>query len=138
MIGRGHCYGLVIAGGVLSVVFLVWRYALPHAPRETPLDGLRQELRTAPTPAERAEAAALLGERRDTQSMPELLRAMEDADPQVRARAGVAVQKILHADFFFRADDPPEKRREALKRIREHWEAWQAKLEAEPGAPVPP
>lgn len=137
MIGREHCYGLVIAGGVLSVVFLFWKYALPHAPRVKPLEELREELRTAQTPFERADAAAQLGERRDTQSMPALLQAMEDPDPQVRARAGVAVQKILHADFYFRADDPPEKREQALQRIRQHWEAWQAKLAAAPGGTAP-
>jgi hypothetical protein len=61
--------------------------------------------------------------------MAELLGAMGDADPRVRARAGVAVQKILHADFFFRADDPPEKRRAAIARIRAHWESWRGKLD---------
>ncbi len=72
----------------------------------------------------RADAASRLGAMRDEQSMPLLIEAMEDPDPLVRGRSGVAVQKIMKADYYFRANDPPEKRREALAKIRTAWEGY--------------
>jgi hypothetical protein len=59
--------------------------------------------------------------------MPLLLTAMEDESILVRARASVAVKKILGTDFFFHADDPPQKRQEALDKYKLLWEAWKAK-----------
>ncbi len=124
---REHLYGLIIAAGVVSFCVLVWQYVVPHNPRSKSTDELRRELVEGDSAAVRAAAADGLGTRRDVESMPALLDAMEDADALVRGRAGAAVQKILGADFFFRADDPPDKRADTLARIRAHWEAWQEK-----------
>jgi HEAT repeat protein len=124
---REHAYGLIIAGGVVSLGVLIWVYVIPHGPRQKTADELRRELVEGESAAVRAAAADALGAMGDSQSMPQLLAAMEDANAAVRGRAGVAVQRILGADFFFRANDPPEKREDTLQRIRNHWDAWQAK-----------
>ena len=58
------------------------------------------------------------GKNRDYRSMPLLLDLLDSPDPQVRGQSAVAVQKILGADFGFRANDPPEVRREVVKRMR--------------------
>jgi HEAT repeat protein len=72
----------------------------------------------------RAEAAAKLGEMGDEESMPALLRAMEDPNPAVRGRAAAAVRKIMKADYFFRANDPPERRKQVIAIIKGHWEGY--------------
>ena len=114
-------------GGVVSACVLVWLYVWPHQPSKKSPAEWRQQLRSGRTPELRAAAAAALGAIRDVQSMPDLLTAMEDPNEKLRARAGVAVQKILRADFYFRAGDPPQKRQQTLQRIKAHWEAWQQK-----------
>lgn len=117
---------LVIGTGVLALLFLAW-YSLPSTERELSLEELRTMLREGKTPQERAAGAAGLGDRRDAESTPMLLDAMQDQSALVRGRAGVAVKKILGADFFFRAEDPPEKRHEVIQRYRDLWMAWQIK-----------
>jgi hypothetical protein len=47
-----------------------------------------------------------------------LFAAMDDESSLVRSRAGVAVSKIIKADYGFRADDPPAKRRALLKGMK--------------------
>jgi len=51
---------------------------------------------------------------RDWRSIPRLFELMEHPDPLIRGKAGAAASKIMGADYFFRANDPPEKRAEAL------------------------
>lgn len=56
---------------------------------------------------------------RDWRSIPRLFELMEHPDPLIRGKAGAAASKIMGADYFFRANDPPEKRAEALARMKE-------------------
>lgn len=54
---------------------------------------------------------------RDWRSLPQLFKLMEHPDPRVRGKAGAAARTIMGADYFFRADDPPRKRKEVLARM---------------------
>lgn len=72
-------------------------------------------------PEVRAAAAERLGEMRFWDAGPALIDAMEDPSTLLRARAGVALRRIMVVDFRYRAGDPPARRREALQRIRELW-----------------
>ena len=119
-----HC---TIALGVLAFGFLFWYLFFPAGQRQYTVDQLRTMLTAGATEQERALGAAGLGERGDKASMPLLLAAMEDDSLLVRARAGVAVKKILGTDFFFHPDDPPEKRAEALEKYKLLWAAWKEK-----------
>lgn len=59
----------------------------------------------------------------DYDSMPAFLDALDDESELVRSRAGAAVERMMSsADYGYRSDDPPEKRADAVKRFREHWE----------------
>jgi hypothetical protein len=71
----------------------------------------------------RAAAADALGEIADWEAIPQLLEAMNDPDPIVRGRAGVAAQKIVGADYHFRAEAPEEERREIMGLIWQYWES---------------
>lgn len=75
---------------------------------------------------ERIDAIGQLGQLRDKKSVPVLLQAMEDPDPVIRGKAAVAVGKIMKADFYFRAEDPPKRRAEILQLIRTEWERFRA------------
>jgi HEAT repeat protein len=135
---KEHLYLLVLAVGA---AFLGWWWFPRHDGTKTrPADVkspelLRAELESADRQV-RADAATALGVLRDVDSLPQLIGALEDDDPFVRARAAAAIEKIFGGDLYFRANDPPEKRREAIQRIREHWQAWQAA--GFPGRPDPP
>jgi HEAT repeat protein len=106
------------------------------APPLQVLAPLRQTL-TSPhePPGVRAAAADALGQWRDLSSMDQLLLAMEDSDPYVRGRASMAVRRILGADYYFRATDPPAQRRQALAVIRQDWEKF--KQRPRPDLPRP-
>ena len=54
----------------------------------------------------------------DWRSLPRLFTLMEHDNAGVRGRAGAAVVTIMGADYGFRANDPPQKRRETLVNIR--------------------
>jgi HEAT repeat protein len=82
----------------------------------------RRILAESKSPGVRAIAIQALGALGDLQSMPALLDAMDDADPQVRSRAGVAASKLLHADIRFRTEDPPAKRKAAIGQMREAYD----------------
>jgi len=73
-------------------------------------------------PVSRAKAAGMLlqaaGKARAWRSMPEIFKAMESPDPFIRGRAGAAARKIMGAAFYFRANDPPEKRAATIKQMR--------------------
>jgi HEAT repeat protein len=86
--------------------------------RQAAAPQLRQVLKQASNPDVRAAAAQGLGDVQDFQSVPELLRLCEDPSPLVRGRAGAAVTNIIGMDFFFKADDPPEKRKAVIESMR--------------------
>ena len=119
---------LLLAGGVAAVAFLAWYLFDPFGgERQRTPEEVRAELAGSDSPEVRADSAGRLGAWHDRQSMPQLIAALDDDDLNVRARAGAAVIEILGADFLFRADDPPQRRRQAVERIKKHWEAWLAK-----------
>jgi hypothetical protein len=62
--------------------------------------------------------ARAVAKQRDWRSLPRMFDLMEHPDPKVRGKAGAAVKVICGADYGFRAEDPPAKRQEALRRIR--------------------
>jgi hypothetical protein len=70
----------------------------------------------------RAAAIPFLGACRDISSGPMLLAACEDADPLVRGRAAAAMYPILSAKFHFKADDPPDRRKNVIKGMRRSYE----------------
>ena len=59
-----------------------------------------------------------LGEAEDWDAVPELIDALEDEDATIRGRANAALRKIFKANFFFKANDPPEKRAKIVAYIR--------------------
>jgi len=131
---------VTIGLGCLAVSWLVYFYwsalvgssgssaqSSPEELRQILDAGPNQSSGAALPPADRlarARAASKLGAMRDEDSMPSLLRAMEDSDPLIRGRAGAAVQKIMKADYYFRAEDPPHRRAETLAEIRRVWEGY--------------
>ncbi len=54
--------------------------------------------------------------------MPALLDALEHESALVRGAAGAAVKRLLSVDLGYRHDDPPERRRQAVERIRKYWD----------------
>ena len=56
-----------------------------------------------------------------------LLEALDDDSPLVRAQAGAAVEMMLKGGGYygFKANDPPEQRREGVKRMRRRWQEFQ-------------
>jgi hypothetical protein len=62
------------------------------------------------------------GKTRDYRSMPTLLDLLEHPDPEVRGAAGTAVQKILGADFGFRANAPEDERARLIQEMRHDFE----------------
>lgn len=131
---RGRVSCLIIAAGILSAVWLGWTYLLPErAPKPESAEDLREVLEKGDSMQARTVAAAKLGEMRDEQSMPVLLRAMEDPDPVLRGRAAAAVRKIMGADYYFRAGDPPKRRKEVIATIKRDWNGY---LRYKSGRPV--
>ena len=55
---------------------------------------------------------------RTWQSLPQLFELMEHSDPRIRGKAGAAASRIMGADYYFRADDPPQQRAEVLTRMK--------------------
>jgi len=92
---------------------------------EEPAAELRRVLRESESPKVRAAVIRGLGNLYDVDSLPELIDAMEDESVLVRGRAGVAVQRIVGLDAGFRAEDPEEKRGEAVAKYRQFWEECQ-------------
>ncbi len=124
-IGRRRIQYLIVAVGVLGAVWLGYTYIFPdHSRNQESAEHLRNVLTTEDSREARAAAAALLGEMRDEQSMPELLQAMEDPDPLIRGRAAAAVRKIMGADYYFRAEGSPARRKEVLAIIKRDWEGY--------------
>jgi len=66
-----------------------------------------------------------LAEQGAYRNMAVLLSALEDDSPLVRAQAGAAVEMMFKREYGFHANDPPEQRREAVKRLRQRWREFQ-------------
>ena len=120
---RRVCY-LIIAGGVLCVAWLGRGYLLPDRSPQPSAQDLRGVLAESDSQAARADAAARLGQMRDEESMSALLESMEDPDPVIRGRAAAAVRKVMGADYYFRADDPPQRRKQVIAIIKKQWEGY--------------
>jgi hypothetical protein len=69
----------------------------------------------------RAAAVERLGEMRLWDAGLAMIDAMEDPSPLLRARAGVALRRLIVVDYGYRANDPPERRDEVIQRIRKDW-----------------
>jgi len=69
-------------------------------------------------PEIRAAAARSLGRLRAFRALPSLIDTLTDPSVLMRGRAYASFQQILGARFRFRAADPPDRRREAIARIR--------------------
>ena len=69
----------------------------------------------------RAAAAERLGEMRHWDAGPAIIDAMEDPSDLLRARAGVALRRIIVVDLGYRANDPSDRRAETIRRIRQLW-----------------
>jgi hypothetical protein len=69
----------------------------------------------------RAAAAERLGEMRHWDAGPAIIDAMEDSSDLLRARAGVALRRIIVVDLGYRANDPSDRRGEVIRRIRQLW-----------------
>jgi hypothetical protein len=63
------------------------------------------------------------------QSLPRLFQLMEHSDPRIRGKAGAAASGLMGADYYFRADDSPEKREEILARMRVIYERMKPDLQ---------
>jgi HEAT repeat protein len=83
---------------------------------------MRRVLRQSEAPEVRAAMIQGLIGQYDYASMPAILDALDDESPLVRMRAAPAVLKLLCFDVSYSSDDPPEKRREAVKACRQRWE----------------
>jgi hypothetical protein len=69
----------------------------------------------------RAHAIAWLGRLRCVPAGSVVIAALDDPSLAVRTRASRAIRSILGADFGYRASDPPDKRRQAIDKIRQIW-----------------
>lgn len=87
----------------------------------------RMEIRRAVAQHEQHEPQVLAtllqatGKTRDYRSMPELIELLRHEDPLIRGRAGAAIQKIMGVDFFYRANDSPQRREEIIKMIEDDY-----------------
>ncbi len=79
-----------------------------------------------PEEARRAQREAVA---RAAPTMSLLFAVMDDDNPMVRARAGAAARKIMNADYGFRADDPPARRRGCTTEMKRDWESFVKAIE---------
>ena len=94
----------------------------------TPADAqtLTGVLSSREDPKVRAAAAQSLGHLLAYDSLPALVEALDDPDEEVRGRAGAAVRALFsNRDMGYRADDPPQQRAEAVRKIRQWYPAIQ-------------
>jgi hypothetical protein len=91
-----------------------------RGPQEVVL--VRKVATESKAPSVRGIAFQALGICRDIRSGPMLLAACEDSDVFIRGRAGAALVHILSADYFFRADDPLQKRQAKIRGMRKSYE----------------
>jgi len=122
--GRKPVFYVIIAAGAVSAVWLGRAYLLPERRQEQESAEQLRDVLTKEDSWQARAAAAKLGEMQDEDSMPALLQAMEDPDPVIRGRAAAAVRKIMGADYYFRAGDSPQRRKEVLAVIKRDWEGY--------------
>lgn len=79
----------------------------------------REILNKATEPQVKAAAISSLAQLKDWDSMPVLLKLLDDPNEAVRARAGMAVNLMLGRNYGFKANDPPEVRATAAASMRE-------------------
>lgn len=91
---------------------------------EAAREPLRRVLAESSNPDVRAAAIQGLGELRDGDSLPDLIKLLEDPSDKVRGRAGVAVGNIIGIDFRFNATDSQTGRAKAVKAIKQAYEAY--------------
>ena len=114
-------YVIIVAGALaagISIFYAFPRYkSRPTFENMTP-DQLRPLIDQDQPVESRAAAIEALGLTEDWSSIPVLLEICDDPNPLIRGRAGVALQRIIGADYQFRADDPPNKRQKAIETMR--------------------
>ena len=88
--------------------------------REVP--ELRRVLKQAQTPHLKVAAVQGLARADDIEGAPEMFALLEDPDPQVRGQAGAALTAMLGEDYFFAAEDSPQKRRAIAASMRKRFE----------------
>ena len=88
--------------------------------REVP--ELRRVLKQAQTPQLKVAAVQGLARADDIESAPHIFDLLEDPDPQVRGQAGAALTAMLGEDYFFAAEDPPQKRRAIAASMRKRFD----------------
>ena len=86
------------------------------------LPQLRRVLKESDGPTVRAAMIQALGAAYDFESMPRLLDCLDDPDPAVRQRAGVAVSTILGLDYHFQPDAAPAERAVTIKHYRSEYD----------------
>ena len=74
-------------------------------------------------PEQRVQAMYLLAKENDWESVEILIAQLNDPRPLVRGRAASAIRHILGTDFYFRAQDPADKRQESIDGIRKYWQS---------------
>lgn len=99
-----------------------------HSPTADPAAG-SQSPAASPGQQSGAEAAEVkammitgLAQEWDFDSMPMFLEALDDESYLVRARAHLAVQRLLQVDVGYRPEDPPEIRRQYIQKFRDEWQ----------------
>lgn len=93
---------------------------------EAALPQMRRVLAESNSPHVRAAVSQGLGAAGDWESVPNLIALLSDPSELVRGRAGNAIVELLGADYFFRADDPLDKRNAAIRAIRQCYKVLQA------------
>jgi HEAT repeat protein len=88
--------------------------------------GLIKLLNEDDTAAVRAAAATALGTRKVRDAVPALIEALSDESPDVRSRAGAAIQQISGRAFGFPVYAPPEAREVVIQNIEDWWKQAQA------------
>jgi hypothetical protein len=83
---------------------------------------LRRVLTEGRTPELKVAAVQGLAHAQDIESGPRMFDLLEDPDPQVRGQAGAALTAMLGEDFYFSAEDPPQKRRAIAASMRKRFE----------------
>jgi hypothetical protein len=70
---------------------------------------------------QRCEAAEYLGEMRYWEAGSTLIDVLEDPSAALRARANVALRKIMIVSFDYHADGPSDRRHQAVQLLRQWW-----------------
>ena len=87
------------------------------------IEAMRAVLAKTDSPLVKSYIIQGLGAKRDWESMPALIDALNDAAAPVRDRAGVAVKEMLGVDYAFRAQDPAPKRAVAVKAMQQRYKS---------------